>query len=421
MDTEMDNIDNSAKPNKKGFFIAFSIFLILLLASSSFIYLKITYPTTSPFIAITYIIEAVRHPHANMTKQTVGFLPYWRMDDIKYTRFDLLSEVVFFSLTADENGNIVKIVGNETDPGWRWWKSQTVKDLIAKTQISGGKFSLAVAMQKNDTLESFLNNQIAQNNLISNLLEIVKENHLDGINLDFEYAGELSEESYRDKFTQFATSFTSEFRSSSPSTELSIDLYPFSIQKPRLFDVNKLVPLFDKIIVMSYDYYGASSEVAGPVAPMGGYSEGKYYFDVNTTYNDYIKVVPKEKIIMGIPYYTWDYPVEEGERPMSKVLPQNDENGYPAIMSYGRMRANTDIKQENCKWDDVAKENWCFYQDALTGKFHQIWIEDNKSIETKFDFAKSNDLGGIAIWTLGYDKSYIDLWEMLEKKFSLPK
>lgn len=421
MDTEINNTDRPIKSYKKKFIMAFSIFLALLVASSLFIYLKVTYPTASPFTSIAYIANAVRHPHARMTKQTIGFLPYWRIDDIKYIKFDLLSEVIFFSLTADENGNIVKIVGNETDPGWRWWKSQTVKDLIAKTQISGGRFSLTVAMQKNDTLESFLNNPVAQKNLIASLLEIVKESHLDGVNLDFEYSGELSDESYKDKFTQFAKSFTSEFRSSSPSTELSIDLYPFSVQKPRLFDVNKLTPLFDKVIVMSYDYYGVSSEVAGPVAPMGGYSEGRYYFDVSTTYNDYLKIVPKEKIIMGIPYYAWDYPVEEGEQPMSKVLPQNDENGYPAVMSYGRMRANTDIKREDCKWDDLAQENWCFYQDALTGKFHQIWIENNMSIDTKFDFAKSNDLGGVAIWTLGYDKAFPDLWEMLTKKFSSSK
>ena len=379
------------------------------------------YPTTSPFRSIIYVADSIKHPHMNMVKQTIGFLPYWRTDDIKYIRFDLLSEVIFFSLTADENGNIVKIVGNETDPGWRWWQSQTIRDLIAKTQISGGKISVAIAMQKNETLEGFLNNQTAQKNLVSNLLELVKVNRLDGINLDFEYAGELSDESHRDKFTQFATLFTSEFKNSSPNTELSIDLYPFAVQKPRLFDVPKLAPLFDKVIVMSYDYYGASSDVAGPVAPMGGYSEGKFYFDVSTTYSDYLKVVPKEKIIMGVPYYAWDYTVEKWAQPIKNiVLPQNDDNGYTSVMSYGRMRADANIQKANCVWDDLAQENLCFYIDTSTGKYHQIWIEDNKSIEIKFDFANSKDLGGIAIWTLGYDKDYPDLWEMIKTKFSLP-
>jgi GH18 family chitinase len=43
---------------------------------------------------------------------------------------------------------------------------------------------------------------------------------------------------------------------------------------------------------------------------------------------------------------------------------------------------------------------------------------DNKSIEVKFNFAKSNDLGGIAIWTLGYDKDYSDLWDLIKSKFT---
>jgi len=31
----------------------------------------------------------------------------------------------------------------------------------------------------------------------------------------------------------------------------------------------------------------------------------------------------------------------------------------------------------------------------------------------KFNFARKNNLAGIAIWTLGYDKSYPDLWDMI--------
>ena len=399
--------------------ILISLSLILIIGISSLIYFKSKYPTTPPLNSITYTYNSIKTPHENMAKQTIGFLPYWRMDDAKYIKFNLLSEIIFFSLTADENGDIVKIIENETDPGWRWWNSPTVKDIVAKTQIAGGKISVAIAMQNNATIESFLDNQAAQENLVSNVLDLVKENHLDGINVDFEYAGELSDESYRDKFTQFTSLLSSELKKNVPNLELSIDFYPFSVQKPRLFDIPKLEPLFDKIIVMSYDYYGASSIVAGPVAPMNGYAEEKYLFDVSSTYSDYLKIVPKKKIIMGIPYYAWDYPVEDGEQPMSKVLAQDDKNGYTSVMSYGRMRTNPDITQENCKWDDLAKGNWCVYQDSETGKFHQIWLEDNKSLEIKFDFAKDNDLGGIAIWTLGYDKDYPDLWNMIKDKFTV--
>lgn len=398
--------------------IALSITLLILISVMSYLfYLKNKYPTAQPFTSISYTYDQIKSPHEALQKDIIGFLPYWRMDDTKYLKFDLLSEIIYFSLTVNEKGEILKVVDGETDPGWRWWNSDVVKDLVAKTQISGAKISVAIAMHENDTIEKFLDDQDAQKNLNKNLLELIRTNNLDGINIDFEYAGEPTDESYREKFTQFNTQLSSELKSNIPEIELSIDFYPFSVQKPRLFDVPKLEPLFDKIIVMSYDYYGVSSNVAGPVAPMYGYAEEKYLFDVSSTYSDYINVVPKEKIIMGIPYYAWDYPVTDGTQPMSSVLPQNDINGYTSVMSYGRMRTNTDIKPENCVWDDLAKQNWCYYQDATTGKYRQIWLEDNQSLEIKFDFAKENDLGGIAIWTLGYDKEYPDLWNMIREKF----
>ncbi|MDO8498384.1 MAG: glycosyl hydrolase family 18 protein [bacterium] len=397
----------------------FLIILLLLLISASTltIYLQLNYPATSPLVTVTYMAENIGHKHAKTNRQLIGFLPYWRLDDSKYLRTDLMSEVIFFSLSADENGQIIKVDDGQTDPGWRWWNSSIVKDLITKTQVGGGRFSLTIAMQRNKTLEAFLDNPSSQQKLIQNLLKIVKEERLNGLNVDFEYGGE-PDAGYRGKFTAFAQNLTSSFRTNSPKTILSIDFFPLSVEKPRLYDVAKLAPLFDRVIVMSYDYYSTSSKVAGPVAPMGGYKEGKYFFDIQTTYEDYLKIVPREKIVMGIPYYGWDFPVEDKDQPLSQVLPKNDTNGYPAVMSYGRMRDDTDINQDNCRWDELAAATWCSYLDSESQVPHQAWIEDNRSIGTKFDFAKAQNLGGIAIWTLGYDKNYPDLWQMISDKFT---
>ncbi len=405
----------------------FKIFLFIfpplfLIFTGIGLYLHFTYPTTSFLVSAQYILSNLGHSHAQMQREVVGFLPYWNLDNSKYLKFDLLSEVFFFSLSADENGQIIKVVGNETDPGWRWWKSPVIQNLIAKTQITGGKFGLTIAMQKNKTLESFLDNPQAQKTLINNLIQIVQSDKIDGLNLDFEYDGK-PDDKYRFAFTNFAKELTSTFRTKSPKTELSIDFFPLAIEKPRLVDVASLAPLFDKVIVMSYDYYSGTSELAGPVAPMGGYiaspsaTQKSYFFDVNTTYNDYLKVVPKEKLIMGIPYYGWDYPVTDNTTPLSKVLPQNDQNGYTEVVSYGRAKTDTDLKNASCQWDDTAKATWCAYTDSNKIQ-REAWLEDNKSIEIKFNFAKTNNLGGIAIWTLGYDRDYPDLWDLIKNNFT---
>ena len=120
---------------------------------------------------------------------------------------------------------------------------------------------------------------------------------------------------------------------------------------------------------------------------------------------------------MGVPYYGWDWAVMDGRKIQSKTLPADDPNNYAAIISYGRMRENKDIKQNQCQWDDYAKSRWCMYKDEKNID-HQVWLEDNKSIEEKFNFVNKNKFHGIAIWTLGYDKQYPDLWNLIEKIFT---
>lgn len=399
---------------------ALFIVVILFVIISSFFYLSQKYPTSSPVTVAPELLASFNHPHARMEKEVIGFLPYWRMDDVKYLRYDLVSEVIYFSLTADKDGQFVKVVNNETDPGWRWWNSQKVKDLIARVQISGGKFSLTVAMQKNKTLDKFLIDKAAQQTLINNLVNEVKSKHLDGINIDFEYDG-TPEPILREKFVEFNQNLVTTFRQQSPKTVLSIDFFPLSIRKPRLFDIPKLAPLFDRVIIMSYDFYASNSDTAGPIAPMNGFAEGKYLFDIITAFSDYLQYIPKEKLILGVPYYGYDWPVEEGPTIQSKTLEKNDGNGYPEVISYGRAKTFNQLKPEQCQWEVLAQETWCWYEDEETGVDRQVWVSDNKSVETKFNFAKAQDLAGVAIWTLGYDKEYPDLWEMIKVKFTNAK
>ncbi|RJP46941.1 MAG: hypothetical protein C4584_01020 [Armatimonadetes bacterium] len=397
-------------------FFLFCLPVLLLITAFSF-YLYSKYPNTSPFNSTGYLISAYAHPHLKMEKEVIGFIPYWRMDDIKYIRFDLISEIIYFSLSVNENGQFVKVISGETDPGWRWWKGPTVNKLITRTQVSGGKFSVSIAMHKNETLEKFLDNPDSQTTLITNLLQEVQSRHLNGINIDFEYNGSPPE-GYREKFTMFSQTLANTFEKESPETELSIDTFPLSIRKPRLFDIPKLGQFYDKIVVMSYDFYGVSSDIAGPTAPMGGFVEERYLFDITTAYQDYSQAIPKEKIIMGVPYYGWDWPVENGKTAQSPTLKGSDRNGYPSVISYGRAKDFNKLQNDQCSFEPLAQTKWCWYTDLETNADHQVWLEDNQSIEAKFSFAKNQDLGGVAIWVLGYDKDYPDLWKMITKKFT---
>lgn len=397
--------------------IVWVVGFIFILCLAALLYLFFTYPETSPFVSAQYIVTSWFNPHKHLQKQILGFLPYWQVRSSNYIRFDSISEINYFSLSVGSDGNFVTVVSNQTNPGWLWWQNDAVKNLLTKAKIYGDKVTFTVSAQNNDVITNVLQNKSAQQRLIQSIVTQLTERRMDGVIIDFEYDGK-PDISLQQEFTSFALSLRQQLKQANPKATLSLTLLPLSAREIGLFDLPRLSSIFDRFIGMSYDYYAASSDIAGPIAPLRGFQEGKYFFDVTTTYADYEKFLPKGKIIMGVPYYGWDWPVTQGNKIQSTTLSQNDTNGYAAVMSYGRMRGDTNIKQSQCDYDTLAQEPWCWYTDPTTHKDHQVWFENEKSLGAKYDFMQSQQLSGVAIWTLGYDKQYPELWNLLTSHFS---
>lgn len=389
---------------------------LLIIIIGLWVSLSTLYPTTSPINTLYYYILRLIHPRAALKKEVLGFLPYWRLNDIQYIRPELVSEINYFSLYVDKDGNLVKVIDTKPEPGWQNWQSGKVKDLIARTKILGGKFSLSIAAHKNQVIENILDNKNTRQNLVNNIITEITANHLDAINIDFEYLG-TPDKIYQQKFTEFIKTLRAAMGNKSPQTKIYLSIAPLSARSQSLFDFSVLNPLVDKYIGMSYDYYAAGSDIAGPTAPMKGFKENKFFFDITTTYEDYLSHIPKNKIIMGVPFYGWDWAVEDGKKIQSMTFPDSDPRNYSAVISYARAREEKNLKPQNCHWDNYAQQPWCWYTDKKTQTDHQVWFEDNKSIAVKFDFAKSRNLAGIAIWTIGFDRNYPDLWDLIQNKF----
>lgn len=398
----------------KSFATALAILIVGVIAAF-LIYAHFAYPTTSGANVLADMIYARQHPHIALTKETMAFLPYWRLDDIQYARYDLLSEVDFFALTIGQDGHIARVVGNETEPGWRWWNGPQVADLIPKVQISGGSFGLTLQMLDDGAIQSFLSDPAAQQNLISDTLDQIRSRHLNGVTLDFEYTG-TPHAVYRRDFTAFARRFSAALRRQASGVSLSLALLPLAGRDPGLFDLPRLVPLFDRFIGMTYDYYNSATDIAGPEAPMSGFASHTFFFDVSTAYRDYRKAIPASKIVMGIPYSGWDWAVRKGKGGLRRVLPASNPNSYAAILSYGRMRTFGALKTGRCRWDRTAQEPNCTYIDSK-GIRHDVWFENDRSIAVKEAYARKQGFAGIAIWVLGYDSKYPDLWNIAQRTF----
>ena len=417
---------------KKVLAIIFTLLIIIAFAiiAYSWNYLSKKYPTTPPLKSISYYLEHMKKPHSKMQKETIGFLPYWRIADSRYTRQDLITEINYFGLFVNGDGEFITVYNGETNPGKREWDSQTIKDLITKTHINGNKFTLSIICQDNDDINSILDSNSSQKKLISNIINEISLRKLDGINIDFEYTGS-ADQKYKQKLTEFSKKLKQAMKTQNAKNKLEISILPRSARPqtpkrsdggqartPDIIDFEKLVPIYDNFIGMSYDFNGGSGTNAGPIAPMTGFKENKYFFDVATVYDDLEGYIPEDKIIMGVPHYGWDWAVEDGKKILSTTLLQTDETNSPAVISYARALENKDLKKSQCYFDEFALEPWCWYTDPKTKIDHQVWFENKKSIGIKYDFANKNKLGGIAIWVLGYDKDYPDLWNLMKAKFA---
>jgi spore germination protein YaaH len=392
------------------------IIVFVILGFIAWVYLSKTFPATPSQTSALYFLEHLLKPQIQYKNYVIGFLPYWRLDQINSIQPNRLSELNYFSLSVDPDGHIAKIANGQTDPGWNGWTKQATKDFITKSQIMGANVTVTIAAQDNQLIENILNSNSVQQNLISDIVQEVKKRKLNGVNIDFEYTGE-PDDALQTEFTNFSKKLETELKQQSPSAQLSLSIMPLSARNKDLYNFPQLVPIYDRFIGMSYDYYGQSSDIAGPVAPMNGFKEGNYFFDVTTTYADYLKFIPKSKLVMGVPAYGWEWAVANGSTIKSATYPADSPDSYAAVISYARAREDSDLKPSQCRWDPVSQESWCWFTDKTTGIDHQIWIADNRMIQTRFDYANKENFGGIALWTLGLDKNYPDIWDRLDSTF----
>jgi len=308
------------------------LFVLILLLLIVWFYLSKTYPATPPQISALYFLEHIITPQQNYKKYVLGFLPYWRLDQINTIQPNKLSEINFFSLTAGNDGHLVTVTNGQTDPGWNGWEKQSTKNFLTKAQIMGAKVTFTVAAQDNQLIENILNSNTAQQNLITDVVDQIGKRNLNGVNIDFEYTGEPTDV-LQQEFTFFSKKLATQLKQKNPHASLELSIMPLSARQPDLYDFKQIVQVYDQFIGMSYDYYGQTSDIAGPVAPMNGFTQGKYFFDVTTTYSDYLKVIPKDKLVMGVPTYGWEWAVVDGKTMKSKTYPTDSPNSYAAVIS----------------------------------------------------------------------------------------
>jgi spore germination protein len=133
----------------------------------------------------------------------------------------------------------------------------------------------------------------------------------------------------------------------------------------------------DRVVVMAYEW-GHSEGPPAPVAPLD---------EVRKVLRYAISEIPREKLLLGVPLYGYDWALGEdhAERPLrlgvSEALELAAREG--AAVQY-----------------DVGHESpWFRYIDAA-GREHLVWFENRRSLTAKLDLARALGLRGVSFWRL---------------------
>ncbi len=330
-------------------------------------------------------------------KEVLGFFPYWMMSEYNSIDLRTLTSISLFGLETDGNGNIVKQGSDgQTDGGWAMWNDPNLDKLIAKAKSYGLKVFLTIKCFKNGNIDNLATSDSAQQNFIANVLFLINSKNLDGVNIDFEYTGSLSQQT-RDGFTRLMTNLNAALKRQPPASVLSIDTYLSSGSEDGLFDISALALNSDYFVIMGYDMHTPNGD-PGPVAAMGGNSNIIGYV------SNYLEKVNPSQIVLAVPYYGYDWPenVASPSADMVKILP------YAEIVQQSQ---NLQLS-----WDDTSQTPYFTYKDS-NGQERIVHFDNVRSLGIKYDYINSKDLRGVGIWALGYDGQNKDLENLLIDKF----
>ncbi len=236
-----------------------------------------------------------------------------------------------------------------------------------------------------------LNNTDIQNKLLSNIEDTARAQGFRDIHFDFESLRGEDREAY----TNFLRRAKERF--SPQGWQVSIALAPktSATQTGKWYeahDYRAQGAVVDWVLIMTYEW-GYSGGPAQAVSPIGPVRQVLTYA---------ISEIPSRKIMMGqnLYGYDWTLPFVQGTTARA-VSPQQ------AI----------DIARRNnarILYDNNAQAPYFRYRDA-DGKEHEVWFEDARSIQAKFNLVKELDLLGMSYWKLGL--SFPQNWLLLENNF----
>ncbi len=327
--------------------------------------------------------------------QIVGFLPYWLLDKADKDYAPFLTTLSYFGLAVDTDGKPIYLVNqNEEDPGWTALKGDRLAVMRDEAKKKGLNTSLLVYNADEKRIaELLMHPEGAAHALVAEVGPIMQSRGFTDLNLDFESFLPASE-SARQAYTQFASTVAHDVRAAKLGT-VTIEIPPIILTKKYMIDPVAIGQIADYVVMMTYDYHYLGSFLAGPVAPIGGGGD-IFEFDVETSVKEAVKVIPRQKLLLGIPLYGYQWETI-GDMPGAATIP----GGASTASSRRVSEFLTECATCSAQFDTRFGEPSIVYRNG--DYFVHVHYENAEAIAAKVALAQKYRLGGVALWALGYE------------------
>jgi spore germination protein YaaH len=337
----------------------------------------------------------------------------------------ILDQLIFLGVEVDKEGSLV-------------WDNQSKKiddDSYLKLKSQVKKNILGIKLFDSDLIDKLVASGSARQTLINESKAIKQVARFDGINVDFEYMGDPNRV-LQDDFISFMDEYKQEV-----GGEISLDVFANTVIKGDTVQLNKLMGVIDKLIIMAYDFHQTSSDFVGPVAPIGSPVGER---NINEVAQKIVEAgLPKNKVIMAYPLYGYQW------RTVDQTYGSQVAENWGRMVSYSeaKERMETGVYEKftdfKYNWDEVSLTPWVSFKNEETTeksvrsynkktrryywskvtvpitRIYQAYFENIESLRAKMELAKQTQVGGVGFWALGYEGDDGELWKMVVEKSQL--
>ncbi|KAH8342282.1 hypothetical protein KR084_000658 [Drosophila pseudotakahashii] len=252
---------------------------------------------------------------------------------------------------------------------------------------------------------------------IKNILKFLRQNHFDGIDLDWEYPAhrEGGKSRDRDNYAQFVQELRAEFEREAEKTGRTRLLLTMAVPAgieyiDKGYDVPKLNKYLDWFNVLTYDFHSSHEPSVNHHAPLYSLeedSEYNYDAELNIDYSIkyYLKAgADRDKLVLGIPTYGRSYTLINEEStelgaPSEGPGEQGDATREKGYLAYYEI---CQTLKDDPEWT-VVQPNANVMGPYAYRRNQWVGYDDEGIVRKKAEYVVAQGLGGIMFWAIDND------------------